>query len=167
VTEQDIQDLANRLIAAIEHLAPGGPAWWTIVGSLAPLAALLAAWLVYNSARKTLKQREKADDRAEWWRRTQWALEATISEDDTMSGYGTGMLKLLADSELASADDRALLDNVWKDSDAATEQDAEELIQDAADLREEETLENFSETGNNEVTKEDTDGENLTAQGLR
>jgi hypothetical protein len=167
VTEQEIQDLANRLIAAIEHLAPGEPSFWTNVGSLGPFVALLAAWLVYRSAKKALKQREKADDRAEWWRRTQWALEATVSEDDTMNGYGTGMLKLLADSELATADDRALLDNVWKDSDAATEQDAEELIQDAADLSEEETLENFSETGNNEVTKEDNDGENLTVQGLR
>lgn len=155
MTDKEIQELAERLVTAVEHLEPGGPSFFTILAALGPLVTLLAAYLVYRSAKKTLKQREQADDRAEWWRRTQWALEATTDPDDTMSGYGTGMLKLLAQSDLASDDDRALLDNVWKDSDAATAQDAEELILEAAELGD---LDDDSESGDNGASKEDNDG---------
>jgi hypothetical protein len=65
------------------------------VASLAPIAALLAAilvaWVGWNNLKhqqtalrvsvqsdaRNLRQKRQADGRSEWWRRTQWALEAS------------------------------------------------------------------------------------------
>ena len=132
--DKQLQDIADRVIAALENLAPAGPGWWTVVGAFTPVAALLAAAVAavvgYRNLRQqqsalalqwreheqTLAQNTTSDARSEWWRRTQWALQAAASDNAAMYAFGTGMLDLLARSELADAHDKELLDAVWQAS---------------------------------------------------
>lgn len=127
MNDQQIQEIADRVILALQNLAPGEPSTLAYIAALAPGVALLAAigavWVGLRNLKqqqralkvsvrsdaRNLKQKREADARSEWWRRTQWALEATASESDEMYGYGTGMLSLLVKSELASPEDKALL----------------------------------------------------------
>lgn len=134
-------------MAAVQDVAAGDPGWWTIVGAFTPVAALaaavVAAMVGYRNWRQqqaalasqvaahdsTLAQRTEADARSEWWRRTEWALEATTSANPAMYAYGTGMLGLLARSVLADAADKALLDAVWRNSSTEMrDADIEQLI---------------------------------------
>lgn len=74
-------------------------AWVTlIVGGLAT-AGVLITW----------QQKNRADRRSEWWRRTTWAFERTFSDDDAHARVGWKMLKVLAGSKLATKDDSAFV----------------------------------------------------------
>ncbi|WP_071321549.1 hypothetical protein [Mycobacterium avium] len=74
-------------------------AWVTlIVGSLATIGVLI-----------TWQQKNRADRRSEWWRRTTWAFERTFSVDDTQARLGWKMLKVLGGSKLATKDDAAFV----------------------------------------------------------
>jgi hypothetical protein len=147
MTDKQIQDIADRVIDALHQLAPAEAGWWVPWSAFGSYAALLAAIVAFligmrtlkqqkgalevqrKGAESTLGQRQVADDRAEWWRRTQWALEATASENEMMSAYGNGMLMLLAKSKLASDEDKDLLDTAWKvDTAAADEEHAQRLL---------------------------------------
>ncbi|MEC3851278.1 hypothetical protein [Paenarthrobacter ureafaciens] len=154
--DQQIQEIANRVIDALNGLQPIAPApkeWWEHVASFGSWAALAAAGIAFwigwlslqhqkavlsaqNEANaNTLEQKREADARSEWWRRTQWALEASASENDEMYSYGTGMLDLLARSELASPKDKELLDAVWEVTDTEMQDDSiEQLIDEASRL---------------------------------
>ncbi|WP_461186546.1 hypothetical protein [Arthrobacter sp. Z4-13] len=172
MNDKQIQDIADKVIAALENLAPTDPGFQ--LANWGPVAVFLAACVaavvgyknllmqqrtlketVRNSAR-SLNQKREADARSEWWRRTQWALEATASKDnEVLAAYGTGMLTLLAESELATDKDRDLLDTAWKvESAAADEQSAEEFLAEAEELVSELDVDGGSETGNNGGTKE-------------
>ena len=152
LTDQQIQDIADRIINALEHLAPAAPSGWSIVASLAPVAvftaALVAAWVGWRNLKhqqraltesvksnaRSLSQKSKADARSEWWKRTQWALEAAASKDPRIYAYGAGMLDLLAQSELAGPKDKELLDAVWEGTDTEMQdEDIEQLIKDASE----------------------------------
>ncbi|MFF2030866.1 hypothetical protein [Arthrobacter sp. NPDC058192] len=103
-----------------------GPAeWWQVVGALGPLAILLSglvaaliSFLVLrqrtNADALELIQKTRADSRAEWWRRTQWALDRALDQNDDTKALGLGALAVLAQSELASAEELELLDIAWK-----------------------------------------------------
>ncbi|WP_311214558.1 MULTISPECIES: hypothetical protein [unclassified Arthrobacter] len=150
--DKQIQDIADKVIDALQHLGPSEPSGWSIVASLAPVAALVAAGLVtwigwrnlkhqqralkvaVRSDARNLRQKRDADARSEWWKRTQWALEAAASDDPRMYSYGTGGLTLLAQSDLAGPKDKALLDAVWEGTDSEM-QDAgiEHLIKTASE----------------------------------
>jgi hypothetical protein len=103
-----------------------GPAeWWQVLGALGPLAILLtglvAALISYlvlrqrtNADALELIQKTRADSRAEWWRRTQWALDRALEPDEDVKALGLGALAVLAQSELASAEELELLDIAWK-----------------------------------------------------
>jgi hypothetical protein len=70
-------------------------AWVTlIVGSFATIGAL-ATW----------QQRYQADRRSEWWRRTQWAIERTFSNNETEGVLGWNLLAAQVGSSLATRDD--------------------------------------------------------------
>ncbi len=108
----------------VVEIAATGPEWWEIVGALGPFAILLAAALAMISAfatldqratadRAALEQRRRADDRAEWWRRTQWAIDAATSLDPTRQEAGVEALLRLSYSELATEEDRLILDAIW------------------------------------------------------
>lgn len=119
--DPELHDLTEQLIAALQKLAPGHPSVFGLVVGLAPYAAFLAAAAAAVIAWKNLKQQQRAladttinAGRAQWWQRTQWALDAAASNNPAMNGYGAAMLDLLATSPMAQDEDTTLLDAVWK-----------------------------------------------------
>ncbi|MGY4541379.1 hypothetical protein ACVWY0_001288 [Arthrobacter sp. UYNi723] len=150
--EKQIQDIADQVIAALQHLAPAEPSVFANIAALTPFAALTAAIVAavvgyknlnqqqralkesVKSNARSLNQKRQADARSEWWKRTQWALEAAASDDPRMYAYGAGMLDLLAQSELAGPKDKELLDAVWEGTDTEMQdEDIEQLIKDASE----------------------------------
>ncbi|NUP59074.1 MAG: hypothetical protein HOQ06_06310 [Pseudarthrobacter sp.] len=103
-----------------------GPAdWWVILAGLGPLAVLIAALLAFYINWRTLKQRTaadrtaleqktEADSRAEWWRRTQWALDRALDGDEGTKALGLATLEVLARSELARNEELELFDIAWQ-----------------------------------------------------
>jgi flagellar biogenesis protein FliO len=85
------------------------PEWWQIVGALSPLAVLVAAIVAALVGLLTLRQKARADDRSEWWRRAQWALDASLSRSRSEAEMGQKAIEILGQSELASREDLALL----------------------------------------------------------
>lgn len=74
-------------------------AWVTlIVGGLATIGVIV-----------TWQQKNRADRRSEWWRRTTWAFERTFSTDDVQARLGWNMLTVLSGSKLATKDDAAFV----------------------------------------------------------
>ena len=151
--EQQIQEIVNRVTEALHSLAPDGPQWWDPFAVLTPLGALTAAvvaavigWrnlkgqeralrATVRGNEKTLRQRSEADARSEWWRRTQWALDATTSDNTVMYQYGVGMLDILARSELAGAEEARLLQAVAKaTSTGMQEESIRGLVQRLSDI---------------------------------
>jgi hypothetical protein len=53
----------------------------------------------------TWQQKNQADKRSEWWRRTTWAFERTFSADNTEAELGWKVLDALVGSKLATKDD--------------------------------------------------------------
>jgi GAF domain-containing protein len=120
--------------AIVVEILSDAPQWWEIVGALAPLAVLLAAVLAAMTAYATLQQRatadraaleqkRRADDRAEWWRRTQWAIDAATSLDPIRQEAGVEALLQLSYSELATEEDRLILDAIWVSNPEANPED--------------------------------------------
>lgn len=107
-----------------------------ILAGLGPLAVLIAALLAFYINWRTLKQRTtadktaldqkreadaqallqktEADSRAEWWRRTQWALDRALDPDEGTKALGLATLEVLARSELARTEELELFDIAWK-----------------------------------------------------
>lgn len=74
-------------------------AWVTlIVGSVATLGVIV-----------TWQQKNRADKRSEWWRRTQWAFERTFTTDYDQAELGWKMLSRLVGSRLATRDDSEIV----------------------------------------------------------
>ena len=104
-----------------------GPAeWWEVLAALGPLAVLLAAVIGAAVSLRTLKQRaaadsaaldqqREADNRSEWWNRTQWALDSSLSADPRRAELGLGVLAVLADSALASPEELEIITVAWED----------------------------------------------------
>jgi hypothetical protein len=65
-----------------------------IVGTLATIGVIV-----------TWQQKNRADRRSEWWRRTAWAFERTFSTDDAQAELGWEVLYTLVRSKLATTDD--------------------------------------------------------------
>lgn len=114
-----------------------GPAeWWQVAAAFGPLAVLLAAAIGAAISWRTLRQRTiadrealdqrrtadanaldqktEADSRAEWWRRTQWALDRALDDDEDVKALGLAALDVLARSTLARTEELELLDIAWK-----------------------------------------------------
>jgi hypothetical protein len=134
MNNQQMQEIPDRAVAALEGLSSNDPWLWTYVAALAPVALVITAIVVTVIGLRTLRRQESAfesnvtsearnlvrtrDGEAmnEWWRRAQWALSATASTNDTMYSYGIGILGVLAKSDLAGSEEKALFDAVWKGS---------------------------------------------------
>jgi hypothetical protein len=99
--------------AAAPRRAIAEEQWWDIVGSLGPVATLLAASVAALLAWRTLAQRRQADQRSQWWARTQWALDAAMSEDPARREVGLGVLELLASSDLAGDEEVEIISIAW------------------------------------------------------
>jgi hypothetical protein len=101
------------------------PEWWQILSALGPLAVLVAAIVAAVVGFLSLRQNTRADNRAEWWRRAQWALDASLSRSRSEAEMGQKAIDLLGRSELASREELALLkigtEDAIRAADAASE----------------------------------------------
>ena len=70
-------------------------AWVTLIVGGAAIIGVIITW----------QQKNRADRRSEWWRRTAWAFERTFNEDDGQAQLGWKMLDKLLKSTLATKDD--------------------------------------------------------------
>lgn len=84
---------------------------WIGLGTaiLTAVAAFYAARSGAHQAGSDRHQRERAAQREEWFRRLQWATELTSQPDDIIQAAGYSILDVLDASDLADADDRAIL----------------------------------------------------------
>lgn len=89
--------------------------WWEILAGLSPVAVLLAAVLAFTVGLMTLRQRTRADRRSDWWDRAEWALDASMSDDPVRMATGLNVLSVLAESELASAEEIEILTAAWQE----------------------------------------------------
>lgn len=70
-------------------------AWVTLmVGGVAAIGVIV-----------TWQQKNRADRRSEWWRRSAWAFECTFGDDDDQARLGWQLLGVLLKSTLATTDD--------------------------------------------------------------
>jgi hypothetical protein len=100
---------------AVLEAPPASPAqWWELVAALSPAAILLAGVLAGIVGLLTLRQKSLADRRAEWWRRAQWALDASLSDSAARAAMGVNVLEVLAVSDLATDDELEILDIAWQ-----------------------------------------------------
>lgn len=167
MTDQQIEDLANRLIAAIEHLAPGALPWyapWAAFGSYVAVVAAVVAfwvgWLNLKHQQNALTVSTRNEDRSEWWKRAQWALEVAVTmETPQLAAAANAILTALVKSDMASDTDKDLLDTAWKAGTGALNQEtAEQAIARAAAFANEADLDDGAQTGENEGEKEDENG---------
>lgn len=99
----------------IDVILHSGPAhWWEILTALGPLAVLIGAVAAAIIGWKTLQQRRRADDRAEWWRRAQWALDHAAEDNPVTKALGLETLTVLATSTLAQDEEVRLFDSAWE-----------------------------------------------------
>jgi flagellar biogenesis protein FliO len=85
------------------------PEWWQILNALSPMAVLAAAIVAAVVGLLSLRQKAQADNRSEWWRRAQWALDASLSRSRSEAEMGQKAIEILGQSELASREELALL----------------------------------------------------------
>ncbi|MBT2531703.1 hypothetical protein J7E83_06125 [Arthrobacter sp. ISL-48] len=135
-----------------------GPAeWWQIVAALGPLAILLGALVAWftlrqrsKSDRQALQQKTDADSRAEWWRRTQWALDQALASDRNTKALGLAALAVLTRSELARKEELELLDIAWQAVNGTSDSDDEQETSDETGV-----MDSDDNIGDNGTTSED------------
>lgn len=98
------------------------PEWWQIIAGLSPVAVLIGAIVAGVIGYRQLKQKREADNRAEWWKRTQWALDAVYSGDKKRGTVGLKVLTVLAESDLAGKGELDVLEAAWENPLDAAEQ---------------------------------------------
>ncbi len=74
-------------------------AWVTLVVGIIASVGVTVTW----------QQKNRADRRTEWWRRTTWAFERTFSDKDAEARLGWTVLVTLIGSRLATRDDSDIL----------------------------------------------------------
>ena len=80
------------------------------LSDLAPVATLVVASVALFVGLRTIRQRDLADRRDQWWKRYQWATDLTLAEDVHRRDLGLRVLELLAASRLAGEEEIDLLD---------------------------------------------------------
>lgn len=80
------------------------------LSDLAPVATLVVASVALFVGLRTIRQRDLADRRDQWWKRYQWATDLTLDPDFHRRDLGLRVLDLLAGSRLAGEEEVDLLD---------------------------------------------------------
>jgi len=70
-------------------------AWVTLVVSGLAAVGVIVTW----------RQKNRADRRSEWWRRSAWAFERSFSENENQRRLGWQLLDVLVISTLTTRDD--------------------------------------------------------------
>lgn len=85
--------------------------WWAaiLVGVLTVAGSYVAARLGSQRTDEATRQRGLAAAREEWFRRVQWAVQLTLSDNARASTAGYQALTALGQTTLAGDDDRELL----------------------------------------------------------
>lgn len=88
-----------------------------VVSAVTAVATLIFRWRADTRAlenqTRALQQRTEADNRAEWWRRAQWAIDrANQFDDEAACEAGLMVLRDLLDSDLAREAETELLREV-------------------------------------------------------
>lgn len=118
------------------QLAAAPLEWWQNVALFSPAAVLLAAliaalinWRILRQRTRAdataleqkrvadqsaLEQKSSADSRAEWWRRAQWALDSSLSDDPDRAKLGLGIMTVLA-SNPPGPDEVRIITIAWED----------------------------------------------------
>jgi len=100
------------LIQVAVSSLPGDSPLKTLFVLLAPYVTVsgvvVVGWL-------TVRQRRRADMKAEWGRRVTWAMDHAMADDEERSATGYAVLDYLAESEIIQEDDRQML---WKFAEA-------------------------------------------------
>ncbi|WP_369047290.1 hypothetical protein [Sinomonas sp. P10A9] len=73
-------------------------------------ATLTAAGIAARVAIRTLRQRDLADRKAEWWRRTQWAFDTVHADSASRRELALDVLDVLAESDLPTLEEVLLLE---------------------------------------------------------
>lgn len=79
------------------------------LAALSPLATLVVASVALVVGLRTLRQRDRADRRDQWWERARWAADLTLDDDEHRRELGQ-VLGTLARSELAGPEEVDLVD---------------------------------------------------------
>ena len=90
-----------------------GPYFW-----LQPLVTGFSAALVLAAAAATVRQRDRADRKEQWWKRTQWALELVLRPDQDAQVLGLEVLAQQIRAKVADREDAAVVADVlqpWVD----------------------------------------------------
>jgi len=74
-------------------------AWVTLIVGLAATIGVLVTW----------RQKNTADHRAEWWRRTTWAFERSLSDRYMEAELGWKVLGTLLESKLVTKSDVSVM----------------------------------------------------------
>lgn len=95
--------------AAILQSAPEA---WQAWAAFAPLIAAVIAGLIALAA---LRQRRRADNQSEWWRRAQWGLDASFDQRPERRAMGLAVLEVLAGSGLATSEELRIIEAAWRE----------------------------------------------------
>ena len=88
------------------------PATLDIVSKLGPIATALAAVVALIEGVIAFIQKSRADRRDQWWKRAQWAIEQTFTDDEEQKALGFRVLQVLADSKLAAPEELRVLESL-------------------------------------------------------
>ena len=80
------------------------------LSDLAPLATLAVASVALFVGLRTIRQRDLADRREQWWERFRWASELTLGQDQQSRVLGLEVLDLLSTSKLAGPEELEVLE---------------------------------------------------------
>ncbi len=81
-----------------------------LVGAATVAAAFYAARAGARATQLSTDQQDRAARRQEWFHRMQWATDLTLAGNPRSVAKGRALLAVLARSDLATADDEALLE---------------------------------------------------------
>ena len=121
----------------VNGLVQSGPAeWWQVLAALGPLAILVSALLATaiswwtlrqrtaadalalaqkrESDAGALKQKTEADNRNEWWKRAQWAIDSSLADDPDRAKVGLGLMDVLAGTA-PGAEELRIITIAWED----------------------------------------------------